>query len=338
MRNLLNPTTAIIGATTWGTTLGIILARRRIPVTLLARTAAEAGQLDRDRENRRFLPDLPFPPNLTVSADPAAAIPPAGLVILAVPSDHFRRNLQQIAAHLAPDAVILSAAKGLELPGGQRMSQILTEELTPSRHNALCVLSGPNLAREIAAEKPAATVVAGRDTAATAYIQELLLSPSFRVYTSDDVVGVELGGTLKNIIALGAGIADGLELGANSKSTFISRGLAEMTRLGVAAGASPATFAGLAGLGDLVATCYSPLSRNRYVGEQLGRGRSWLEIRDSMQNVVEGVNATNAALRLAAALDVEMPIAQATYRVLFEKLPPQEAVAQLMARPANTEW
>lgn len=338
MQNPLNPTTAIIGATTWGTTLGIILARRRIPVTILARTAAEAGQLDRDRENRRFLPDLPFPPDLAVSADPAAAIPPAGLVILAVPSDHFRRNLQQIAAHLSPDAVILSAAKGLELPGGQRMSQILTEELPPSRHNALCVLSGPNLAREIAAEKPAATVVAGPDAAATAYVQELLLSPSFRVYTSDDVVGVELGGTLKNIIALGAGIADGLELGANSKSTFISRGLAEMTRLGVAAGASPATFAGLAGLGDLVATCYSPLSRNRYVGEQLGRGRGWLEIRDSMQNVVEGVNATNAALQLAAALDVEMPIAQATYRVLFEKLPPQEAVAQLMARPANTEW
>ncbi len=334
----MNPTTAIIGATTWGTTLGIVLARRRIPVTLLARTTAEAGRLDRDRENRRFLPNLPFPSDLAVSADPAAAIPPAGLVILAVPSDHFRRNLQQIAAHLSPEAVLLSAAKGLELPGGQRMSQILTEELPPSRHRRICVLSGPNLAREIAAEKPAATVVAGMDAAATAYVQELLLSPSFRVYTSDDVVGVELGGTLKNIIALGAGIADGLELGANSKSTFISRGLAEMTRLGVAAGASPATFAGLAGLGDLVATCYSPLSRNRYVGEQLGRGRSWLEIRDSMQNVVEGVNATNAALRLAAALEVEMPIAQATYRVLFEKLPPQEAVAQLMARPANTEW
>ena len=329
---------AIVGATTWGTTLGIILARRRIPVTLLARTAAEASRLDSDRENRRFLPDLPFPPDLSVSADPADAIPPAGLVILAVPSDHFRRNLQHIAAHIAPDAVLLSAAKGLELPGGQRMSQILTEELPPSRHRNICVLSGPNLAREIAAEKPAATVVAGPDTAATAYVQELLLSPSFRVYTSADVVGVELGGTLKNIIALGAGIADGLELGANSKSTFISRGLAEMTRLGVAAGASPATFAGLAGLGDLVATCYSPLSRNRYVGEQLGRGRDWLEIRDSMQNVVEGVNATGAALQLAAALDVEMPIAQATYRVLFEKLPPREAVAQLMARPANTEW
>ena len=334
----MNPTTAIVGATTWGTTLGIILARRRIPVTLLARTPAEAERLDGDRENRRFLPDLPFPPDLTVSADPEQAIAPAGLVILAVPSDHFRRNLQQIAVHLSPDAVILSAAKGLELPGGQRMSQILTEELPPARHSNICVLSGPNLAREIAAAKPAATVVAGPDAAKTAYVQELLLSPTFRVYTSADVVGVELGGTLKNIIALGAGIADGLELGANSKSTFISRGLAEITRLGVAAGASPSTFAGLAGLGDLVATCYSPLSRNRYVGEQLGRGRHWPEIRDSMQNVVEGVNATGAALQMAAALNVEMPIAQATYRVLFEKLPPQEAVAQLMARPANTEW
>ena len=334
----MNAATAIVGATTWGTTLGIILARRRIPATLLARTPEEAGRLAKDRENRRFLPGIPFPPDLAVSADPAAAIAPAGLVILAVPSSHFRRNLRQIADRLSPNAVILSAAKGLELPGGQRMSQILVEELPPARHRNICVLSGPNLAREVAEEKPAAAVVAGPDAAATAYGQELLLSPAFRVYASDDVVGVELGGTLKNIIALGAGIADGLELGSNSKSTFISRGLAEITRLGVAAGARPATFAGLAGLGDLVATCYSPLSRNRYVGEQLGRGRDWPEIRAGMQNVVEGVNATGAALQMAAALDVEMPIAQATYRVLFEGLPPREAVAQLMGRPANTEW
>ena len=334
----MNAAAAIVGTTTWGTTLGIILARRRIPATLLARTPEEAGQLENARENRRFLPGIPFPPALTLSADPAAALPPAGLVILAVPSSHFRRNLRSIADYLAPDAVILSAAKGLELPGGLRMSQILAEELPPARHKNICVLSGPNLAREVAEEKPAATVVAGPAAAATAYVQERLLSPAFRVYASDDVVGVELGGTLKNIIALGAGIADGLELGANSKSTFISRGLAEITRLGVAAGAQPATFAGLAGLGDLVATCYSSLSRNRYVGEQLGRGRLWPEIQASMQNVVEGVNATGAALQMAAALEVEMPIAQATYRVLFEQLPPREAVAQLMGRPANTEW
>ena len=334
----MNPTTAIIGATTWGTTLGIVLARRRIPVTLLARTTAEAGRLDRDRENRRFLPNLPFPSDLAVSADPAAAIPPAGLVILAVPSDHFRRNLQQIAAHLSPEAVLLSAAKGLELP---RRS---TDEPNPDRGTA-AIPPSPHLRFVRPQPGPGnrrgkAGGYGGSRHGRRRYrlCPGTAAFPSFRVYTSDDVVGVELGGTLKNIIALGAGIADGLELGANSKSTFISRGLAEMTRLGVAAGASPATFAGLAGLGDLVATCYSPLSRNRYVGEQLGRGRSWLEIRDSMQNVVEGVNATNAALRLAAALEVEMPIAQATYRVLFEKLPPQEAVAQLMARPANTEW
>ncbi len=333
----MNPTAVIVGGTTWGTTLAVILARRNIPVTLLTRTAEERERLNTDRENRRFLPGVPFPDCLAVSSDPAPAVGPAGLVILAVPSSHFRRNVQVIASHLSPEATVLSCSKGLELPGGKRMSQILEEELPPALGSHICTLSGPNLAREIAQEKPAATVVASKDENQAASVRELLMSPSFRVYTSDDVIGVELGGTLKNIIALGAGIADGLEMGQNSKSTFITRGLAEITRLGVAAGAQPLTFAGLAGLGDLVATCYSPLSRNRHVGEQLGRGRRWPEIREGMQNVVEGVNTTGAALAMAEGLAVEMPIAQVTYRVLFEDLSPREAVASLMERPPNTE-
>jgi glycerol-3-phosphate dehydrogenase (NAD(P)+) len=215
---------------------------------------------------------------------------------------------------------------------------VLEEELPPRLHPGICVLSGPNLAKEIAQGKPASTVIAGRDPATLFSVQDILISPLFRVYTSHDVVGVELGGALKNIIALGAGFADGLEIGENTKAAFITRGVAEITRLGLAAGAEPLTFAGLAGLGDIVATCASKLSRNRYVGEQLARGRRWPEIRESMDNVAEGVNTTEAALALAAQLQVEMPITQVTYRVLYEGLPPQKAIAELMERPPRSEW
>jgi len=181
-------------------------------------------------------------------------------------------------------------------------------------------------------------VVAGKDPVATARAQALLMSNRFRVYTSSDLLGVELAGTLKNIVALGAGISDGLEVGDNAKAAFVTRGLAEITRLGVAAGAEPLTFAGLAGLGDVIATCSSQFSRNRYVGEQLARGRSWSDIRESMDNVAEGVNATEAALKLAKELDVEMPIAETMYRVLYEGLSPREAAAELMERPPRSEW
>ena len=331
-------TAAIIGTTTWGTTLGVILARNGVPVSILARTAAEAERLHSARENRRFLPGVPFPDLLSVSSEPERVFAGADLVVLAVPSDHFRRNVQWVVAHLPPDCTVVSASKGLELPDGNRMSQVLEEELPSTLHDGICVLSGPNLAQEVAEEKPAATVVAGRSEERAAFVQQLLMSPAFRVYTSDDVVGVELGGTLKNIIALGAGIADGMEMGQNSKSTLITRGLAEMARLGTAAGAQYLTFAGLAGLGDLVATCYSPLSRNRFTGEQLARGRTWPEIRERMENVVEGVNTTGAALAMAERLNVEMPIAEVTYRILFEDLPPREAIAELMGRPPHSEW
>ena len=315
-----------------------MLARNGVPVTILARTAAEADRLNQHREHRRFLPGIPFPDALNVGCDPAAAIAPANLVMMAVPTEHFRHNVRLVAPHLDPNAVVVSASKGLESPESQRMSQVLESELPPEFHPNICVLSGPNLAREVVENRPGATVVAGRSETATALVQSMLMSQSFRIYTSDDVVGVELGGTLKNIIALGAGMADGMELGQNSKSTLITRGLAEIARLGTAAGAQYQTFAGLAGLGDLVATCYSPLSRNRYAGEQLARGLSWPEIRDKMDNVVEGVNTTGAALAMAEQLNVEMPIAQVTYRILFEGLPPQEAVAELMGRPPHSEW
>ena len=328
----------IVGTTTWGTTLGLILARRDIPTKMLARTPEEAKALEDKRENSRFLPDVKFPDSLRVTHDPEEALSGAQMVIVAVPSGSFRHNMKGIKEYLEGSPLVLSASKGLEMDTGMRMSEILEDELSENLGSRTCVLSGPNLALEIVRGVPASAVVASRDQQAAEEVQGILMSSRVRVYTNNDVIGVELGGALKNIIALGAGICDGLSYGDNGKAAFITRGLAEITRLGVAAGASPITFAGLAGLGDLVATCASPLSRNHYVGEQLAVGRPLKEILDSMVNVAEGVYSTVAALRMAEKLGVEMPIAQATYNVLFEDLNPKQAVAELMGRPPRPEW
>ena len=328
----------VVGATTWGTTLALVLAGEGHSVTLLTRDSAECSRLELARENARFLPGVALPPLVSVSADPAEALGGASLAVIAVPSDRLRENARRVASDLDADTVVLSASKGLELPSGLRMSQALAEELPGKLHSGICALSGPNLAKEIVQGRLASTVVAGTTKEAAEHAQAMLLSTRFRVYTSSDVTGVELGGALKNIVALGAGICDGLEVGDNTKAAFITRGLAEIARLGVAAGAEPLTFAGLAGVGDVIATCASRLSRNRYVGEQLALGRSWPDIRASMDNVAEGVNATEAALTMAARLDVEMPIAETTYRVLYEGLSPREAAIELMERPVGSEW
>ena len=335
---LLSAKVTVVGATTWGTTLSVIMSQEGRELTLLARNPDERNQLAIARENSRFLPGVKFPERVEVSSDPAEALPGAAMVVIAVPSDRLRENARRIADHVAPGAVVVNAAKGLELPSALRMSQVLAEELPAAVQPGICSLSGPNLAKEILQGKPSTTVVASESHEAAERAQAVLLSSRFRVYTSDDVAGVELGGALKNIVALGAGICDGLEFGENAKAALITRGLAEIARLGVAAGAQPLTFAGLAGVGDVIATCASRLSRNRYVGEQLALGRSWPEIRDSMDNVAEGVNATGAALTLAHRLDVEMPIAQTTYRVLHEGLSPREAAIELMQRPVGSEW
>lgn len=328
----------VVGATTWGTTLALVLAGERRAVALLARDSAERERLESARENARFLPGVALPPLVSVSADPADALGGASLAVIAVPSDRMRENARRVASHIDADTVVVSASKGLELPSGLRMSQVLAEELPGKLHSGICALSGPNLAKEIVQGRLASTVVAGATGEAAEHAQAMLLSPRFRVYTSSDVTGVELGGALKNIVALGAGICDGLEFGDNTKAAFITRGLAEIARLGVAAGAEPLTFAGLAGVGDVIATCASRLSRNRYVGEQLALGRSWPDIRASMDNVAEGVNATEAALKMAARLGVEMPIAVTTYRILYEGLSPREAATELMERPVGSEW
>ena len=309
---------AVVGTTTWGTTLALQLCRNGVRTALLARTEDEAHQLRKEGENRRFLPGTPLPSALEITASTSEALADAEVVMLAVPSQRFRRNLLWIRDSVGAKAIAVSAAKGLEMQTGKPMSVVFAEEMPISLARRYCVLSGPNLAKEIIAGKPASTVVASGDLESAKSVQRLLMSTSFRVYTNDDVIGVELAGALKNIIALGSGICDGLGYGDNAKAAFISRGLAEITRLGVDAGANPLTFAGLAGLGDLAATCFSRLSRNRSVGEELARGRTLTEILESMENVAEGVHTTAAALTLAQRLDVEMPIVEATHEILFE--------------------
>ena len=304
---------------------------------LLCRTADEADDLRQAGEHSRRLPGVPFPPSLLPVDDPATTLRGARLIIIAVPSDRFRQNVRRIAAHVPADAVILSVTKGLELPGGLRMSQVLTEEL-PHSPGLFAVLSGPNLAGEIIAGKPALTVAAAADESTRQLVQDTLMSPAFRVYTSDDLVGAELGGSLKNILALASGIADGLEVGDNAKAAMLTRGLSEIGRLGIAAGAQLLTFAGLAGLGDVMATCSSPLSRNRRVGEELARGRRLPDILADMDAVAEGVNTTIAALEMAERLEVDMPITRLMAQVLFEGLPAAECIPALMERPPRSEW
>ncbi len=311
---------------------------------LLARTAEEADSLRLAGCSPR-LPGVAFPPRLTVTAD-ASALRQAAVVLFVVPAQSMRANVQAVAGHLDGGAILVSASKGLEIGSAWRMSEVIAQEVTRAAGTAdgadgvarrVAALSGPNLAREIAAGKAASTVVACPDERAAARVQEALMAPHFRVYTSTDVTGVELGGALKNVIALGAGMADGLQAGDNGKAALMTRGLAEIARLGKAAGAEPLTFSGLAGLGDLIATCMSGLSRNRTLGEALARGASLGEAQAGMGQVTEGVTTTVAALQLARRYSVEMPITALMHRVLFEGLSPGEAGQALMQRDPKRE-
>jgi len=329
---------AVIGTTTWGTTLGIILCRKGMRVRLWARTEEEAEKLNREKENDRHVPGFRFPEGLSATASIEEALGGADLIILAVPSQHMRRHAKLIREHIDGSKLILNVAKGLELDTARRMSQVISEEIDPRYHRNVCALSGPNLAGEIVRGLPATTVVAGLDAPVAARVQKMMASPVFRVYVNTDVTGVELGGVLKNIIALAAGMVDGLGYGENTKAGLITRGLAEITRLGVAAGALPLTFAGLAGLGDLVATCSSPLSRNRFFGQELAKGRTLEDIRSSMTGIAEGVTTTVAALTLADGYGVEMPIARQVYRVLYEGLDVRRGISELMERELKHEF
>ena len=326
---------AVYGKGSWGTTLAIVLARQKHSVLLLSRTPDEAARLSLAGQNERFLPGVPFPPSLTVTAD-LGLLHDIRTIVLAVPSETVPAALDHLAGAVPTAAIVGSAGKGL-IRAGASGSRRLTEVIRGRLPNAVCALSGPNLAREIARGLPATTVVASEDQAAAEEVQLLFSDTSFRVYTSPDVVGVELAGALKNVVALAAGVSDGLQLGDNAKAALITRGLAEMSRLGQSLGAQPLTFAGLAGLGDLVATCSSPLSRNHRLGERLAAGRALAEAQAELGQVAEGVPTTRAAVELARAQNVDMPIAEQMHAVLFEGKDPRQGLLDLMQREPKPE-
>lgn len=324
----------IVGATSWGTTLAHLLANLGRDVTMLVRDEPEAAALRLRRENTRLLPGVALPLTIAFEHDPAAALRNAEFVAMVVPAQRMRENLARIAAALPAGVPVLSAAKGVELDTGLRMTEVIA---AAAPGHPLLALSGPNLAPELAAGLPGSTVIACADAGVALRAQATFTSMRFRVYAASDVIGVELGGALKNIIALCCGMGDGMGHGVNGKAAFLTRGLVEIARLGEAAGADPRTFSGLAGLGDLVATCFSPLSRNRHAGEQIGRGRALADVLAGMEHVVEGVATTRAARDMARTLGVDMPITEAAYKVLFEGLAPAHALIELMTREPKYE-
>ncbi len=329
------PLRAVVGTGAWGTTLALLLARSG-PVTLVARDPEVARAIRADGENRRHLPGVPLPSAVEVTADEGRLSAARELVVMAVPSAHMRAIAIGVASMLRPEAVVLSVAKGLEARSLARMTEVLVTEL-PVPPGRLAVLSGPNLAPEVARGLPAAAVVAAADPETATLVVGMLGGRSFRLYRSSDVIGVELAGALKNIVAIAAGAVDALALGDNAKAAIVTRGLAEITRLGVAAGASPATFAGLAGMGDILATCASPLSRNHRLGMAAAQGRAWTEVEAGFDGVAEGAHTVTAAIGLAARLGVELPLAAAVHAVLFERVSVVDAMAGLLARDPREE-
>lgn len=330
-------TITIIGTGSWGTTLAIALARAERRVMLVARTATEAAALDAARTNQRFVPGVEFPATLTVTADAQAALAESAVLLLVTPSQTLRLNVRAVRAWLPPGIVLLSCAKGLERGSLLRMSQVIASEVPPALAGRVGALSGPNISHEVAVGQPATSVVATPDHEAAVVAQRLLNTLLFRVYTTQDVVGVELAGAFKNIIALGAGISDGLGFGDNAKAALMTRGLAEISRLALALGAHPLTCAGLAGLGDLAATCASPHSRNRRLGEALAHGLTLEAAQAQLGQVAEGVTTVQTALALAAQHGVEMPITTQMAAVLFHGKSPQAALVDLMQREAKHE-
>lgn len=327
---------AIIGAGSWGTALSIALGGAGKAVRLWARRPALAEAINREGRNPDYLSQFPLPESVSATAEMADLLPGARLVVLAVPSQGVRPICEQLARHLTRDHGVVSAAKGLERDTGRRMSEVISACLDGSV--SIGVLSGPNLAPEVAAGNATVTVAASEDRAFAGEVQAALSTPRFRVYTNPDVLGVELGGVLKNIIAIGAGVSDGLGFGDNTKAALMTRGLAEMIRLGVALGARAETFGGLSGMGDLIATCAGRKSRNHFVGCELAAGRSLDDILgDIAPQIAEGVETTPAALGLARSAGVEMPIAAAVHEVLFEGVAPMEAVRSLMTRAWRDE-
>ena len=318
-------TATVIGATTWGNTIARVLANKGIDVKVWTRTSERTQELL--KEQRKLPADAAHTSNLHFTSSEQEALASSAFFIIAMPAQRLRQTVVQIKDHVRPDMIAVSLAKGLEADSGKRMSQIIAEESAVPVEN-ICVLSGPNLSQEINRGLPATALLAGISSATVVKGVELFNASNFTVFPSDDIIGVELCGALKNVIALGAGMVDGLGLGNNAKATFITMGWEEITVLGTALGARPATFYGLAGLGDLITTSAGSMSRNHYVGREVASGRSLAEVKSSMSNIAEGIDTTIATQRLARQMGMDSPIIQLIYQVLFESLPPLEIASR----------
>ncbi len=332
----------VIGAGSWGTALACVLCQNQHRVTLWGRSAHELGDMESSRENRRYLPGLKLPEGLRCTADFAAALKTLpqdspSLLVSVVPSHTTRQVMSEAAAHLPALTTVVTASKGIENQSLCTMIEVLRQALAMDYSRQLAVISGPSFARETAEGQPTAVVVAAAARPVAEFVQQAFQISTFRVYTSDDVVGVEIGGAVKNVIALACGMADGLGFGYNTRAALITRGLAEISRLGVRLGANPLTLAGLAGMGDLVLTCNGPQSRNRTAGVLLGQGKTLSQTLNEMQQVAEGIKTTRSVYDLARRVGVEMPISEAIYRVLYEDRPVRQVMSDLLGRPPRHE-
>jgi len=326
---------AIIGAGNWGTALAIVAARAGHQVNLWARDADVVKSINQDRINSRYLSSASVPANVTATNDLGEAVRDARMILFAAPSQTARELLTAVSPLLGEPSVIVSVSKGIEIETGKRISEI-AKEVVAAAHSFVC-LSGPSFAKEVIAGHPTAIVAASKDNSAARAVQNDLSFENLRIYTNSDVVGTELGGSVKNVMAIAAGMASGLGFGSNSVAALITRGLAEITRLARREGAQIETLMGLAGLGDLVLTCTGNLSRNRFVGEELGKGKTLAEITSHMNEVAEGINTARAVKKLADRASLEMPITNEVNAVLYDGKPARDAVAELMSRPLREE-
>jgi glycerol-3-phosphate dehydrogenase (NAD(P)+) len=328
---------SVLGAGGWGTTLSIILCNNGHDVSLWEFDAEYAAQLRQTRINERFLPGIPIPPSIKITEDIKEAATGRELIVLAVPSQFLRGAIKGLSKEDLNNSVLVSVAKGIEKGSLLTMSQMLRGQFPFLEIEQIGVLSGPSHAEEVARQIPTAVVAASGSYKTSKLIQKAFMTSYFRVYSSTDILGVELGGAFKNVIAIGAGIIDGAGFGDNTKAAIMTRGIAEISRLGIALGAAPETFAGLSGMGDVIVTCMSKHSRNRYVGEQIGSGKKLNEVLGSMKMVAEGVETSRSAAQLAGKYNVETPITQQVYKILFEDKDPVEATNDLMTRDMKHE-
>jgi glycerol-3-phosphate dehydrogenase (NAD(P)+) len=328
---------AVVGAGSWGTAIADLLACKGYPVDLWVFEKEVRDHIEKFHENKLFLPDHTLAPNLSSSNDLAGVVSAKDLIVIVVPSHVMRAVTQKMAGHLSAGTIITSASKGIEQKTHLTMSGVIKENLPEVAAERMAVMSGPSFAREVAQRMPTSVTVACRDPEISARVQHVFATPYFRVYTSDDLVGVELGGSVKNVIAIASGILDGLGMGLNTRAALITRGMTEVRRLGLHLGANPRTFTGLAGFGDLVLTCTGNLSRNYTVGIKLGKGKKLQQILDEMHMVAEGVKTAKSVYNFSRKLGVEMPICHEIYRILYEDLAPKEAVYRLMTRSLKQE-